>query len=158
VQAAAEEGIGQVELFMNSVPLLGNLTREQKLQLVDAFTEEAYEGGWPSCFVVSACHVLGMVMGTSAWCATGQHQPNGSAQSITVIVRWHWLMAWVAPAPHLLQLVRTWLWRAMSATSSSWSRRWARCRIVHADACLLPDAAALLLTTRPAATLQQMCG
>jgi len=45
VQAAAEEGIGQVELFMNSVPLLGNLTREQKLQLVDAFAEEVYEAG-----------------------------------------------------------------------------------------------------------------
>lgn len=46
MQAATEEGIGQVEVFMNSVPLLGSLNREQKLKLVDAFNEEVYEGKW----------------------------------------------------------------------------------------------------------------
>eukprot|EP00798_Chlamydomonas_sp_ICE-L_P023624 gene23624-9152_t len=37
---AAEESTSQVEIFMNSVALLSSLTREQKLQLVDAFVEE----------------------------------------------------------------------------------------------------------------------
>lgn len=45
VQAAAEDSIGQVELFLNSVPLLSRLAREQKMQLVDAFTEEVFEAG-----------------------------------------------------------------------------------------------------------------
>ncbi|KAJ9533180.1 hypothetical protein QJQ45_018271 [Haematococcus lacustris] len=47
VQAAAEDSFGQVELFMNSVPLLNGLSREQKLQLVDAFSEEVFEPGAP---------------------------------------------------------------------------------------------------------------
>ncbi len=44
MQIAAEEGVSQVELFMNSVALLSSLSREQKMQLVDAFVEESFEG------------------------------------------------------------------------------------------------------------------
>ena len=44
MQAAAEENVSQVELFLNSVPLLSSLTYEQKMDLVHAFTEEAYAG------------------------------------------------------------------------------------------------------------------
>eukprot|EP00798_Chlamydomonas_sp_ICE-L_P031872 gene31872-7080_t len=45
VQMAAEESTSQVEIFMNSVSLLSSLSREQKLQLVDAFVEENYSAG-----------------------------------------------------------------------------------------------------------------
>ena len=34
----------QVELFLNSVPLLSSLSREQKITLVDAFVEETFAG------------------------------------------------------------------------------------------------------------------
>ena len=44
VQLAAEQSVGQVELFLNSVPLLSNLTYEQKVELVDAFVEEHFAG------------------------------------------------------------------------------------------------------------------
>lgn len=36
-----------------SVPLLSSLSREQKMQLIDAFTEEVYEGGW--CWGMHKC-------------------------------------------------------------------------------------------------------
>jgi len=45
VQLAAEQSVGQVELFLNSVPLLSNLTYEQKVHLVDAFVEEHFAAG-----------------------------------------------------------------------------------------------------------------
>lgn len=45
VQEAAEGEIGQIELFLNSVPLLNPLTREAKLKLVDALTEEIFPAG-----------------------------------------------------------------------------------------------------------------
>jgi len=45
VQIAAEEGISQVQLFLNSVPLLTSLSTEQKMQLVDAFVEERHAAG-----------------------------------------------------------------------------------------------------------------
>ncbi|KAG1669908.1 hypothetical protein FOA52_002434 [Chlamydomonas sp. UWO 241] len=45
VQVAAEEGTAQIELFLNSVPLLSPLTLEQKNELVHAFTEEHYAAG-----------------------------------------------------------------------------------------------------------------
>lgn len=35
----------EIELFLNSVPLLAKLSREDKMQLVDAFTEEAFAAG-----------------------------------------------------------------------------------------------------------------
>ena len=41
---AMEDEVSQVQLFMNSVPLLSNLSNEQKLQLIDAFVEEVFEG------------------------------------------------------------------------------------------------------------------
>lgn len=49
VQAAAEENVGQVELFLNSVPLLSSLTYEQKMELVHAFSEEHYAGECCAC-------------------------------------------------------------------------------------------------------------
>lgn len=49
MQAAAEENVGQVELFLNSVPLLSSLTYEQKMELVHAFSEEHYAGECCAC-------------------------------------------------------------------------------------------------------------
>lgn len=43
MQRAAADEVGQIELFLNSVPLLSPLTREAKLKLVDAFQEESFE-------------------------------------------------------------------------------------------------------------------
>jgi CRP-like cAMP-binding protein len=45
MQEAAESNIGQIELFLNSVPLLKPLSRESKLKLVDAFIEETFTAG-----------------------------------------------------------------------------------------------------------------
>ncbi|KAI8464570.1 MAG: kinase-like domain-containing protein [Monoraphidium minutum] len=45
VQEAAEGEVGQIELFLNSVPLLSPLSREAKLKLVDAFVEEVFTAG-----------------------------------------------------------------------------------------------------------------
>ena len=45
VQEAAEGEVGQIELFLNSVPLLSPLSREAKLKLVDAFLEETFPSG-----------------------------------------------------------------------------------------------------------------
>ncbi|KAI8470474.1 MAG: kinase-like domain-containing protein [Monoraphidium minutum] len=45
VQEAAEGEVGQIELFLNSVPLLSPLSREAKFKLVDAFVEEVFEAG-----------------------------------------------------------------------------------------------------------------
>ncbi|GBF90110.1 cyclic nucleotide dependent kinase [Raphidocelis subcapitata] len=45
VQEAAEGEVGQIELFLNSVPLLSQLSREAKLRLVDAFVEEYIGAG-----------------------------------------------------------------------------------------------------------------
>jgi hypothetical protein len=45
VQEAAEGEVGQIELFLNSVPLLSPLDREAKLKLVDAFVEEVFPAG-----------------------------------------------------------------------------------------------------------------
>lgn len=46
VQSAAEDEKSEVELFLNSVPLLASLHREEKLQLVGAFLEEVFPGTW----------------------------------------------------------------------------------------------------------------
>lgn len=59
VQAAAEENVGQVELFLNSVPLLSSLTYEQKMELVHAFSEEHYAGECCAC----CSQVLGLWSG-----------------------------------------------------------------------------------------------
>ena len=45
VQEAAQGEVGQIELFLNSVPLLSPLGREAKLKLVDAFVEEVFPAG-----------------------------------------------------------------------------------------------------------------
>lgn len=45
VQDAADQATLQVEVFINSVPLLSKLSKQQKVQLVDAFTEEVYKPG-----------------------------------------------------------------------------------------------------------------
>ena len=45
MQEAAEGEVGQIELFLNSVPLLSPLNREAKLKLVDAFLEESFPAG-----------------------------------------------------------------------------------------------------------------
>lgn len=42
MQEAAEGEVGQIETFLNSVPLLKPLTREAKMRLVDAFVEEVF--------------------------------------------------------------------------------------------------------------------
>lgn len=46
MQASVEDEKGQIQLFLNSVPLLGSLRHEEKLKLVDAFGEEAFAGGF----------------------------------------------------------------------------------------------------------------
>lgn len=45
VQEHAEGELGQIELFLNSVPLLSPLHRDAKLRLVDAFAEEMFAAG-----------------------------------------------------------------------------------------------------------------
>lgn len=42
---AAETQASEVELFLNSVPILNPLSQEEKLQLVDAFEELTYKPG-----------------------------------------------------------------------------------------------------------------
>ncbi len=42
---AAESQVSAVELFLNSVPILNPLSREEKLRLVDAFEQRAYTPG-----------------------------------------------------------------------------------------------------------------
>lgn len=42
MQKQAEEDVTQVELFLNSVPLLNSLTKTDKLRLVDAFEEQTF--------------------------------------------------------------------------------------------------------------------
>ncbi len=37
--------MSQVELFLNSVPILANLSREERIRLVDAFEEVTYQQG-----------------------------------------------------------------------------------------------------------------
>lgn len=37
--------MSQVELFLNSVPILANLSREERIRLVDAFEEVTYQAG-----------------------------------------------------------------------------------------------------------------
>ena len=46
VQNVAEESASQVELFLNSVPLLANLSYAEKMELVDAFCEEHFAAGF----------------------------------------------------------------------------------------------------------------
>ena len=54
---AAETQASEVELFLNSVPILNPLSQEEKLQLVDAFEEQTFKPKdkvrnsptWPCC-------------------------------------------------------------------------------------------------------------
>lgn len=46
MQASVEDEKGQVQLFLNSVPLLSSLQQDDKAILVDAFQEEMFAGGW----------------------------------------------------------------------------------------------------------------
>lgn len=48
VQSSAEDEKSQIQIFLNSVPLLASLDSEDKAQLVDAFLEETYAGGHPT--------------------------------------------------------------------------------------------------------------
>ncbi|GLC62245.1 hypothetical protein PLESTB_001861800 [Pleodorina starrii] len=45
VRELQETQVSQVELFLNSVPILANLSREERIRLVDAFEEVAYQAG-----------------------------------------------------------------------------------------------------------------
>jgi hypothetical protein len=45
LQNAVEAQASEVELFLNSVPILNPLSQEEKLQLVDAFEEKTYKPG-----------------------------------------------------------------------------------------------------------------
>ena len=45
IQEAKESEASQVELFLNSVPLLKSLSREEKLMLVDALEEQGFPAG-----------------------------------------------------------------------------------------------------------------
>jgi cGMP-dependent protein kinase 2 len=45
VQAGAEEAASQIELFLNSVPILSSLSKEEKLTLLGAFEEKKYSKG-----------------------------------------------------------------------------------------------------------------
>lgn len=46
-QEGNEAAVSQVEIFINSVPILSPLSKEEKLRLVDAFEEKVYEKGQP---------------------------------------------------------------------------------------------------------------
>jgi cGMP-dependent protein kinase 2 len=45
VREVQETQVSQVELFLNSVPILANLSREERIRLVDAFEENTYQAG-----------------------------------------------------------------------------------------------------------------
>eukprot|EP00198_Chlamydomonas_reinhardtii_P008550 XP_001697887.1 cyclic nucleotide dependent protein kinase [Chlamydomonas reinhardtii] len=45
VRELQETQVSQVELFLNSVPILANLSREERIRLVDAFEENTYQAG-----------------------------------------------------------------------------------------------------------------
>ncbi|GIL55372.1 hypothetical protein Vafri_10921 [Volvox africanus] len=45
VRELQETQVSQVELFLNSVPILANLSREERIRLVDAFEEVTYQAG-----------------------------------------------------------------------------------------------------------------
>ena len=42
VREVHQDETSQVELFLNSVPILASLTREEKMMLVDALEEQVY--------------------------------------------------------------------------------------------------------------------
>jgi hypothetical protein len=44
VQASVEDEKGQIQLFLNSVPLLSSLRTDEKMVLADAFQEETFSG------------------------------------------------------------------------------------------------------------------
>ena len=58
VRDAAESQVSAVELFLNSVPILSPLSRDEKLRLVDAFETRTFTPGaevsrrWPLCVCV----------------------------------------------------------------------------------------------------------
>ena len=52
MQEVKETEASQVELFLNSVPLLASLSREEKLMLVDALEEQVFPAG--TCIVRQA--------------------------------------------------------------------------------------------------------
>jgi hypothetical protein len=45
VREVQETQVGQVELFLNSVPILSPLTKEERLRLVDALEEVTFPAG-----------------------------------------------------------------------------------------------------------------
>eukprot|EP00879_Flechtneria_rotunda_P017343 GHRR01018167.1.p2 GENE.GHRR01018167.1~~GHRR01018167.1.p2 ORF type:complete len:271 (+),score=98.79 GHRR01018167.1:464-1276(+) len=56
VRNAAETQVSEVELFLNSVPILSSLNQEEKLQLVDAFEEKTYNPGDKVSQTVAGAH------------------------------------------------------------------------------------------------------
>lgn len=55
MQEVKETEASQVELFLNSVPLLASLSREEKVMLVDALEEQVFPAG--TCIVRQAGHL-----------------------------------------------------------------------------------------------------
>ncbi len=45
VREQNETQVSQVELFLNSVPILGSLSRDERLRIVDALEEIVYQQG-----------------------------------------------------------------------------------------------------------------
>lgn len=45
VRETQENQVSQVELFLNSVPILAPLTKEERMRLVDALEEVTYQAG-----------------------------------------------------------------------------------------------------------------
>lgn len=52
VQTSAEDEKSQIQIFLNSVPLLASLDAQDKAMLVDAFAEEQYAG---KCTTTCGC-------------------------------------------------------------------------------------------------------
>jgi hypothetical protein len=52
VREVQETQVGQVELFLNSVPILSPLTKEERLRLVDALEEVTFPAGTPGMKVM----------------------------------------------------------------------------------------------------------
>lgn len=74
VQEAKESEASQVELFLNSVPLLKSLSREEKLMLVDALEEQVFPAG--TRVITQARLFLGLADPSPALAAACSHVPG----------------------------------------------------------------------------------
>ena len=68
IQEAKESEASQVEIFLNSVPLLKSLSREEKLMLVDALEEQGFPAGTRVITQARAlsCHPTAFITSLSA--------------------------------------------------------------------------------------------